>query len=270
MAFQPCVLENGPLFKDLLFHSVPPLVNIARGIADDVSILVGVNNSEYTLFMLDGHWRKVLHQKANSSRSKFKTLLCSLLVNFTHKDTRYRELPDLHERAQKVVDFYLPVLNGPEKDSIDDEEAYFAFERIHSVWIFDLAADHLLTMKQHDGGQHTQTLSYRVFSHSPIGDLKACHALELPLVFGTFKTPLGKMLCGDDADAQETSWDMMDHWVNFARGHQFSTKERAFGGGKAPLPGSIFVSLAEKQVWEGFMEKVELDYTMVRKRNAKL
>jgi para-nitrobenzyl esterase len=48
------------------------------------------------------------------------------------------------------------------------------------------------------------------------GRLGACHALELPFVFGTFESPLGK-LAGDSPENRGLSERMQDAWIAFAR-----------------------------------------------------
>lgn len=267
--FQPVVLHNGPTSKDLLFGCVPPLVAIARGIADDVSLLVGVNNNEYTLFMMDGAWRRKYH-KLERSRQAYREFLCQRLLEFaSERDTRHRPVANLPVRAQQVVDFYLPQSDG----EFTEDEANLAFERIHSCWLFEIGSDQLLGLKLRDGGNRP-AYSYRVAFQSPMQELKSAHAIDLPLVFGTYKTdPLGVMLCGGDSpEASACSRDMMSCWVKFAQGNGsqcFSTAApRLFGETASPssstsyelVPGSLFKTPQERRVWRGFMEKTEISY----------
>ena len=48
------------------------------------------------------------------------------------------------------------------------------------------------------------------------GALGACHALELPFVFGTLDSALGQ-LAGSGPAAEELSATMQDAWIAFAR-----------------------------------------------------
>jgi para-nitrobenzyl esterase len=60
-----------------------------------------------------------------------------------------------------------------------------------------------------------------LFSHeSPAsrGALRACHALELPFVFGTLDTPTQDRFAGKGPEVERLSAHMMDAWIAFARG----------------------------------------------------
>jgi para-nitrobenzyl esterase len=48
------------------------------------------------------------------------------------------------------------------------------------------------------------------------GRLGACHALDVPFVFGNFDTPFGR-LAGDTPAARALSERMQDAWLAFAR-----------------------------------------------------
>ena len=49
------------------------------------------------------------------------------------------------------------------------------------------------------------------------GALGACHALELPFVFGTLHDPGIDKFAGSGPDATRLSEQMMDGWLSFAR-----------------------------------------------------
>ena len=49
------------------------------------------------------------------------------------------------------------------------------------------------------------------------GKLGACHALELPLLFGTHKITGVERFCGLGPDADKLSNNLMDIWTSFAR-----------------------------------------------------
>ena len=64
-----------------------------------------------------------------------------------------------------------------------------------------------------------QTFSYLFTWKSPAarGLLGACHALELPFVFGTLGAPTMDRFAGTGPDADQLSNTMMDAWLSFAR-----------------------------------------------------
>jgi para-nitrobenzyl esterase len=49
------------------------------------------------------------------------------------------------------------------------------------------------------------------------GALGACHALEIPFVFGTLANPGVDKFAGSGPDADKLSTQMMDAWLAFAR-----------------------------------------------------
>ena len=59
-----------------------------------------------------------------------------------------------------------------------------------------------------------------LFTHeSPAmhGSLGACHALELPFVFGTLGAPTQDRFAGSGPEVERLSAAMMDAWLSFAR-----------------------------------------------------
>jgi para-nitrobenzyl esterase len=67
---------------------------------------------------------------------------------------------------------------------------------------------------------HTPGVFAYKFTHtSPLagGILGACHAIELPFVFGTYELPAMKMLVGDSPQVAALSGRVMDAWIAFAR-----------------------------------------------------
>ena len=60
---------------------------------------------------------------------------------------------------------------------------------------------------------------YRFDYETPImgGKLKACHALELPFVFGNLHQPGITHFTGDLPEREQISKQMHDAWISFAR-----------------------------------------------------
>jgi para-nitrobenzyl esterase len=52
---------------------------------------------------------------------------------------------------------------------------------------------------------------------SPLMGLGACHALEIPFVFGNLGDPLTAMFAGEGSDAEALSRAMQEAWLAFAR-----------------------------------------------------
>ena len=49
------------------------------------------------------------------------------------------------------------------------------------------------------------------------GALGACHAIELPFLFGTLDAPGMRRFAGEGPEAESVSEKMMDAWIAFAR-----------------------------------------------------
>lgn len=76
----------------------------------------------------------------------------------------------------------------------------------------------LLHARQQAGGSSWNYLFTRP-SPALRGRLGACHALEIPFVFGTLDAPGMARFAGDDAEAWQLSEHMMQLWGQFARHH---------------------------------------------------
>ncbi|HKU43663.1 MAG TPA: carboxylesterase family protein [Polyangiales bacterium] len=70
-----------------------------------------------------------------------------------------------------------------------------------------------------------RTFMYLFTYESPSmrGALRACHALELPFVFGTLDAPFQDRFAGKGPDVSALSETMMDAWLGFARSSNPST-----------------------------------------------
>ena len=77
--------------------------------------------------------------------------------------------------------------------------------RLHSVKLAGLQAQ-----------QQAATYMYLFSWQAQMLDLGACHALELPFVFGTLDEPLGTLAGGEAGRA--LSHQMQDAWIAFAKG----------------------------------------------------
>jgi para-nitrobenzyl esterase len=176
LPFQPAV--DGDVLPEA------PLDAIAAGGARGVSLLVGTNRDEWNLFLLGDAKARALDEAG--LRRRFERWLA----------------PDAAERAHALYREALPRASP---------RARWGVYQTHRVF---LAPAERLAAAQ---AAHAPTWSY-LFSWSPplvrrrIG---ACHALEVPLVFGTFRHPLlrGLYLGGARAAARELG----QAWLAFAR-----------------------------------------------------
>ena len=103
-----------------------------------------------------------------------------------------------------------------------------------------------------------RTFMYRVDWESPMlgGVLGACHAVELPFVFGTYALPGGDQFAGKGPDVEALSAHMMDVWLDFAR-----SGDPGWGGYEAKRRTTMMFGrdcgteddpqAAERKVWEG-------------------
>jgi para-nitrobenzyl esterase len=163
---------------------VPPLEAIASGSARGVPLLLGTNRDEWNLFLLGDPKASAMDEAA--LRRRLERWLAPAAA--AHAHALYREaLPRASPRAR-----------------------WGAFQT-HRVF---LAPAERLAAAQ---APHAPTWSY-LFSWSPPlvrGRLGACHALEVPLVFGSFQHPLlrGLYLGGARAAAHE----IQHAWLAFAR-----------------------------------------------------
>ena len=161
-----------------------PLAAVAAGSARGVPVLLGTNRDEWNLFLLGDRKARALDEAG--LRRRLERWLA----------------PEAAERAHALYREALPRASP---------RARWAAYQTHRVF---LAPAERLAAAQ---ARHAPTWSY-LFSWSPPlvrRPLGACHALEVPLVFGTFRHPLlrGLYLGGARAAARE----LERAWLAFAR-----------------------------------------------------
>ena len=277
MVFQPVCLEDSPPSAEPLFQGTPPLTAITRGIANDVDLMTGVLASEYTLFMMDGAWRRVV-AKANGNFEAFKSVMASWVQAWIHRDARYHDVADARAVARHIVDVYaaraLAVGNGD-----FDASAERLFERLHSVWVFDKPADLLVAAHRRGaltaahGARKVGTFAYRIHFESPVEAVRAGHAVDLPLVFGNDDVA-STFLAGsvDDPNRVRVSNEVQRAWIRFFKSGQpgwSASKTRVFGDPvtKAEFTSSdasgMFATLEEKRAWDGVCAPAALSLTAV-------
>jgi para-nitrobenzyl esterase len=123
------------------------------------------------------------------------------------------------EMARHALD-----LMGPQGEHGDGEAAYRAaypdaddgrlFELVHSDWLFRMPSLHLAQSHAAGGGR---TYLYEVCYPAAAADLGACHAIDVPLVFGV-DGDLRQMLFGPEPPAGAVALGnvMREQWAAFA------------------------------------------------------
>jgi para-nitrobenzyl esterase len=95
-----------------------------------------------------------------------------------------------------------------------DADPETLFELVNSDWLFRMPSLHLAQAHAAAGGR---TFLYELSYPASAGDLGACHALDVPLVFGVY-TGIGRMLFGPEPPASAVRLGnlMRAHWAAFA------------------------------------------------------
>jgi para-nitrobenzyl esterase len=165
-----------------------PLAAIAAGAARDRELLIGVTLDEWNYFLfLNEPDKRDIDEAA--LRKIFEA-----------------RLPGLGQRG---IDFYRGLLG-------DDRPAWAIYSAFESDRTFRMPALRLSDAHAAAGGR---TFAYLFEYRSRLfhGALGACHALDVPFVFGTLSGSFGRALTGGSEDALGLSQQMQDAWLAFAR-----------------------------------------------------
>jgi para-nitrobenzyl esterase len=164
---------------------VAPWRAVAAGAARGIDLLTGHNRDEYRLFIeLYGLRGKITDEAASE--------------------------------ALRALAPYGPGQDGEAayREAYPDADAQTLFELVNSDWLFRMPTLHLAQAHAAAGGR---TFLYQVSYPASEGSLGACHAIDVPLVFGVYEG-LGRMLFGPEPPASAVALGdlMRSHWAAFA------------------------------------------------------
>ncbi|MDP6980063.1 MAG: carboxylesterase/lipase family protein [Myxococcota bacterium] len=183
-----------PYAPSLDADSLPesPLDVVRRGGAKDIPLIVGVNGDEWKLF-----------SAANPKHDTMDEVVLHKLVR-----SRLGKQSTSEADAKAMVESYKGT--RPEAAPCD------LFDAFESDRVFRIPA---IRLAEAQVAHQPATRKYYFTYPSPArrGRLGACHALELPFVFGTFDAPTMDRFAGTGPEVKRLSLAMMDAWVAFAR-----------------------------------------------------
>ncbi len=115
------------------------------------------------------------------------------------------------EKSEAMLNTYKEARKG--KISTDPKEI---FNAIITDMMFRISTTRLLEAQSQ---YQSNTYNYLLTWTSPIfkGMFGACHALDIPFVFGTYADPKWRMFVGKGPELKVLSENIMDAWIAFAR-----------------------------------------------------
>ena len=153
------------------------------GAASDVELLTGHNRDEYRLFIA----------------------LAGKLGAITE------------EEATVTLNAFAPGPDGPAayRKAFPDADPSALYELVFSDWLFRMPSLHLAQAHAASGGR---TFLYELATQAPAGPFGACHALDVPLVFGSVGEGLTEALFGPSLPAEYATLGdtMRREWLSFA------------------------------------------------------
>jgi para-nitrobenzyl esterase len=190
LRFQPVI--DGRVMSSL------PIEHVRAGSSKDVPVLVGTNCDEYKLFAV------MMPRLREISEDEAAKRLSWILPS---RDT---------ERARSLLDTYRKARAARG----EPDDPYEAVCAAVTDWLFRVPADRLAEAQS---SHLDHVFAYRLDWRSPVGEgiLGACHAIDLPFVFGT--QHLARRWVGQGNDVDALAATIGDAWVAFARNGDPST-----------------------------------------------
>jgi len=166
-----------------------PLAAVRSGVARDIPLMTGTTLHEHKLFEIP-----------------------ALMRGFDREKLLRRLKVVLAEGApvESLVDAYCAA-----RSEGGAPEAAELFSAVQTDRIFRIPA---VRLAEAQSRHQPSTYMYLFSWPSPVRRLGACHAIELPFVFGTLEAPTMDRFAGSGPDAERLSLQTMDAWIAFARG----------------------------------------------------
>ncbi len=234
---------NGMAFAPIVDGTtVPeqPLAAVGQGAARDIELVIGSNRDEMKLFNASVP-REAIDETTLIER--LGAVLPRRAAPHVHK------LVAVYRKSREALG--LPAANLDLLDAIQGDEMF----RIPSIRLAEAQRPH-----------QPHTFMYLFVFESPArrGALGACHALELPFVFGTLDAPTQDKFAGKGQAVETLSGQMMDAWIGFVRkgepGHAgigawpaYDATQRAtmLFGRRCAVENAPFE--AERAAWDGVL-----------------
>jgi para-nitrobenzyl esterase len=175
--------------------SRPPLAAIRDGSARHIDVLIGSNRDEWKLLTAAALPMRAMD--TDSLRHRVEQLLERCGREKAEAEELIRIYSAFHPRGERATPYELWVAMRTDE-------------------IFRLPAIQLAEAHAESGGR---TFMYRFDLEIPLlpRTLGACHAAELPLVFGSFDHPLLRLVYLNSSRARRLSRQMQGAWTGFAR-----------------------------------------------------
>jgi para-nitrobenzyl esterase len=169
-----------------------PIAAIQAGSSQAVSLLCGTNKDEFRSFGVN------LRGSLEIDDARLRKRLGFIIRG---EDASGRKFADV------AVDSY--------RNSNPGGRAYEIYSAIMSDQLFRFPT---IRLAEAQSAHNPETFMYQFDWASPSRpfELGACHALELPFVFGTLDLENAAAVAGNSAEARTLSHRMMDAWISFA------------------------------------------------------
>lgn len=184
-------LANAPVVDGTTLP-MHPLQAVREGAAAAVPLLTGTTRDEWRLFEMPSLMKDI------DARGIVKRLAA--------------QLPDDAD-VERLVALYAEARG---EDPARPEQAKWIHHALQTDRTFRIPATQLAEAQ---AAHQAATFMYLFSWSSPArrGELGACHAIELPFVFGTLDAPGMDRFSGSGPDAEQLAERMMDAWLAFAR-----------------------------------------------------
>ena len=172
---------------------VHPLEAVRDGFARDIPLMAGTALDEWRLFEMP---------------SLMKDL------DRAHIGHRLKALLPTAADVEALIDVYA---EARDEDLANPDDAKHLYSAVQTDRTFRIPA---IRLAEAQAAHQPATFMYLFTWPSPArrGELGACHAIELPFVFGTLDAPGMDRFSGAGPEAEKLAERTMDAWIAFARG----------------------------------------------------